>query len=83
MNQVIQEHTLPGGVRLEFVQGDLTEEHVDAIVNAANARLAHGGGVAGAISRRGGPQIQAESNDPGCKRRDTPRRGRRNWRCRS
>ncbi|MBN1146103.1 MAG: macro domain-containing protein [Anaerolineales bacterium] len=62
MNQIIQEHTLPGGARLQFVQGDLTEEQVDAIVNAANAHLAHGGGVAGAISYRGGPQIQAESN---------------------
>jgi O-acetyl-ADP-ribose deacetylase (regulator of RNase III) len=62
MNQVIQEYPLtPGGV-LQFVHGDLTQERVDAIVNAANAYLQHGGGVAGAIVRRGGRQIQAESN---------------------
>ncbi len=47
---------------LQLVQGDLTEERVDAIVNAANTHLQHGGGVAGAISRRGGSQIQAESD---------------------
>lgn len=62
MNQVIEEHNFPSGQKLQIVQGDLTQETVDAIVNAANARLQHGGGVAGAISRRGGPSIQAESN---------------------
>jgi O-acetyl-ADP-ribose deacetylase (regulator of RNase III) len=45
-----------------LVQGDIIEERVDAIVNAANSRLQHGGGVAGAIARRGGAQIQAESD---------------------
>jgi len=44
-------------------KGDLTEETSEAIVNAANGRLAHGGGVAGAISRNGGPTIQDESDD--------------------
>jgi O-acetyl-ADP-ribose deacetylase (regulator of RNase III) len=62
MNQVITEYALPNGGALQIVQGDLTQEKVDAIVNAANAQLQHGGGVAGAISRRGGPQIQAESS---------------------
>jgi O-acetyl-ADP-ribose deacetylase (regulator of RNase III) len=62
MNQVVHEYTLPGGASLQIVQGDLTEERVDAIVNAANSHLAHGGGVAGAIVRRGGGEIQAESN---------------------
>ncbi len=47
---------------LELVEGDITELDVDAIVNAANERLAHGGGVAGVISQRGGPTIQRESN---------------------
>jgi O-acetyl-ADP-ribose deacetylase (regulator of RNase III) len=47
---------------LELVQGDITEMDVDAIVNAANERLMHGGGVAGVISRRGGPAIQSESD---------------------
>jgi O-acetyl-ADP-ribose deacetylase (regulator of RNase III) len=47
---------------LELVEGDITEMDVDAIVNAANERLAHGGGVAGVISRKGGPAIQHESD---------------------
>ena len=47
---------------MQIVHGDLIQEQVDAIVNAANAYLKHGGGVAGAIARHGGPQIQAESD---------------------
>ena len=62
MNHVLQEHVFPNGQRLHLVQGDITQEQVDAIVNAANAHLIHGSGVAGAISRRGGPLIQAESD---------------------
>jgi O-acetyl-ADP-ribose deacetylase len=46
--------------RIEIRQGDLTEMDVDAIVNAANNDLKLGGGVAGAIRRKGGPKIQAE-----------------------
>lgn len=61
MNHILEETNLPGGHTLQIVQGDLTQESVDAIVNAANSQLQHGGGVAGAIVRRGGPQIQAES----------------------
>jgi len=45
---------------LELVQGDITEIEADAIVNAANAALKLGGGVAGAIARKGGPKIQQE-----------------------
>ncbi len=48
---------------LELVQGDITEMETDAIVNAANAQLILGGGVAGAIRNKGGPAIQEE-----CKR---------------
>jgi O-acetyl-ADP-ribose deacetylase (regulator of RNase III) len=44
------------------VRGNLLDEPVDAIVNAANGHLAHGGGVAGIISRAAGPQLQAESD---------------------
>jgi O-acetyl-ADP-ribose deacetylase (regulator of RNase III) len=47
---------------LEVLQADVTQLQVDAITNAANTRLLHGGGVAGAISRAGGPAIQEESN---------------------
>ncbi len=50
-----------GRGELSVVVGDLTEETTDAIVNAANSSLAHGGGVAGAIVRRGGEEIQRES----------------------
>ena len=51
-----------GNATLEIVQGDITALAVDAIVNAANQHLAHGGGVAAAISRKGGPSIQRESD---------------------
>jgi O-acetyl-ADP-ribose deacetylase len=44
------------------VRGNLLDEPVDAIVNAANGHLAHGGGVAGIISRAAGPALQAESD---------------------
>ena len=48
---------------IEVRQADITELEVDAIANAANTQLRHGGGVAGAISRAGGPAVQAESDE--------------------
>jgi O-acetyl-ADP-ribose deacetylase (regulator of RNase III) len=48
---------------LEVIAGDVTRLEVDAIANAANTQLAHGGGVAAAISRAGGPDVQRESDE--------------------
>jgi O-acetyl-ADP-ribose deacetylase (regulator of RNase III) len=50
---------------IRLVQGDITELDTDAIVNAANAQLILGGGVAGAIKKKGGQQIQEECNKIG------------------
>jgi len=50
---------------LELTEGDITEMETDAIVNAANDRLILGGGVAGAIRRKGGPEIQKECDKIG------------------
>jgi O-acetyl-ADP-ribose deacetylase (regulator of RNase III) len=61
-HKVLFEHTLSTGSVIRVVQGDITAEKTEAIVNAANERLMHGGGVAGAISRKGGRTIQQESD---------------------
>ena len=63
MNTVLKERKLITGQTLQIVQGDITTEVVDAIINAANEHLQHGGGVAWAISSSGGPSIQKESNE--------------------
>ena len=62
--KIISEHKI-GGKTIRLVQGDITERDVDAIVNAANSHLQHGGGVAGAIVRKGGHIIQEESDKIG------------------
>jgi putative ATPase len=62
MNTVLVGKRFPSNQTLQIVQGDITAEEVDAIVNAANERLQHGGGVAWAISQKGGPAIQKESD---------------------
>lgn len=49
--------------RVEVVDGDITQLRVDAIANAANTQLLHGGGVAAAIARAGGPRIDEESRE--------------------
>ena len=61
-NTVIANKNFENGKSLSLVQGDITVEAVDAIVNAANSHLQHGGGVAGAIVRKGGYVIQEESD---------------------
>ena len=49
--------------KIEVVQNDITQEDSDAITNAANSQLMHGGGVAGAIARKGGKAINQESRE--------------------
>lgn len=61
MSHLKASYELSPTTRLEIAQGDLTQERVDAIVNAANQHLAHGAGIAGAISHAGGAVIDQES----------------------
>jgi O-acetyl-ADP-ribose deacetylase (regulator of RNase III) len=56
------ERTLPSNQNIQIVQGDITTEEVNAIVNAANEHLQHSGGVARTISKQGGSAIQKESH---------------------
>ena len=60
--KVLAEIDLACGGTFAVVQGNLLEVPVEAIVNAANGHLAHGGGVAGIISRAAGPELQEESS---------------------
>ena len=62
MNTVLVEKRFPSDQTIQIVQGDITTEEVDAIVNAANEHLQHGGGLARTISKQGGPAIQKESD---------------------
>lgn len=62
MNHEVLRWRAPSAASVCLVHGDITEERVDAIVNAANSQLQHGGGVAAAIVRRGGESIQRESD---------------------
>ena len=59
---VLASTAYPSGTVFEVVQGNLLEQDTDAIVNAANGLLAHGGGVAAIISRAAGPELQKESD---------------------
>jgi len=61
MSKDVIERTV-GSAVIRLLSADLTERDVDAIVNAANSQLQHGGGVAGAIVRKGGQIIQEESD---------------------
>jgi O-acetyl-ADP-ribose deacetylase len=62
MSELQKSHTFSNNRKLELRIGDLTNEPVDVIVNAANQYLSHGGGVAGAIVHAGGYSIQEESD---------------------
>ncbi len=62
MNTLLIEKKLLSDQTIQIVKGDITIEEVDAIVNAANERLQHGGGVAWTISKQGGSAIQRESD---------------------
>jgi len=62
MNTILVEKKLSSNPIVQIVQGDITTEEVDAIVNAANEHLQHGGGVARTISSQGGSTIQKESD---------------------
>ncbi len=59
---IVLREKIINGKLFRLVQNSIIEEPVEAIVNPANERLAHGGGVAGLIARSGGPQIQRESD---------------------
>ena len=61
MNTVLVTRALPTGQIVLIAQGDITTEAVDAVVNAANDHLEHGGGVARAIAKKGGDAIEKES----------------------
>lgn len=61
MNEIITQKVIRPGVTLQLVQGDITVEETEGIVNAAGESLSHGGGVAAAIARKAGPELVAES----------------------
>jgi O-acetyl-ADP-ribose deacetylase (regulator of RNase III) len=61
-SKTIDEFKVNENTLLRLIEGDITERKVDVIVNPANPYLKHGGGVAGAIVRKGGKTIQEESN---------------------
>jgi O-acetyl-ADP-ribose deacetylase (regulator of RNase III) len=62
MSEILAEKKLFDACKLQLARGDITLEQVDAIVNAANEYLQHGGGVAWSIVKRGGDVIQKESD---------------------
>ena len=65
ISKIIDEFKVNEDMLLRLIEGDITERNVDVIVNPANSYLSHGGGVAGAIVRKGGKIIQEESRKIG------------------
>ena len=63
--QLIDEIRMPNNKIIRLIKGDITDQNVDVVVNPANSYLKHGGGVAGAIVRKGGKIIQTESDKIG------------------
>lgn len=63
--EIVEHIELQNGKIIRLVKGDITSRHVDAVVNASNSNLKHGGGLAAAIVRKGGQEIQEESNKIG------------------
>ncbi|MGM0640811.1 MAG: macro domain-containing protein [Thermotogota bacterium] len=61
-NEVLKTYDVDN-YKILLIKGDITQEKVDVIVNAANSTLSHGGGVAGVISKKAGPEFQKESNE--------------------
>jgi O-acetyl-ADP-ribose deacetylase len=61
-SKIVDEFSVNENTLLRLIEGDITERKVDVIVNPANSYLKHGGGVDGAIVRKGGKTIQEESN---------------------
>ncbi|KAK5848280.1 hypothetical protein PBY51_005908 [Eleginops maclovinus] len=61
VNTTVASYSLRDGLQVIVCQGDITKQEADALVNAANEDLDHGGGVAAALSKAGGPQVQKES----------------------
>ncbi|XP_015257731.1 PREDICTED: poly [ADP-ribose] polymerase 14-like [Cyprinodon variegatus] len=62
-NTALAKYSLQHGLQVIVYQGDITKQYADGIVNAANGDLDHVGGVAAALSKAGGPQVQKESKD--------------------
>lgn len=71
-NEVVEHLDVPGGRVFQIVVGDLLREPVDAIVNAANGHLAHGGGVAAAIARAAGRALEDDGDRIVAERREIP-----------